>query len=103
MLVKRLVDSGFIVSVHDPKALSAAKNVVGDNVSYFDDPYECVKDAAGIILLTNWQDYEAFNWKLAETMAKDRALLLDSWRTLRGMNLGSFRYQGLGTGPDILT
>ena len=95
MLAKRLVDSGFIVSVHDPKAISAAKSALCVSVSYFDDPYECIKDAAGIILLTNWQDYENINWKLAETMAKDRALLLDSWRTLKGMNLHSFRYQGL--------
>jgi UDPglucose 6-dehydrogenase len=97
MLAKRLLNSGFVVSVHDPKALSAAKDALGDNVSYFDDPYECIKDAAGIILLTNWQLYEALDWKLAGTMAKDRALLLDSWRILKGMNLRSFRNQGLGT------
>jgi len=97
MLAKRLVDSGFVVSVHDPKAISAAKDALGDSVGYFDDPYECIKDAAGIILLTNWQVYEALDWKLAGILAKDRAFLLDSWRTLKGMNLRSFRYQGLGT------
>lgn len=97
MLAKRLVDAGFIVSVHDPKAISAAKNALCDSVSYFDDPYECIKDAAGIILLTKWRDYENFNWKLAKTMAKDRALLLDSWRIAKGINHSNFRYQGLGT------
>jgi len=96
MLAKRLIDSGFVVSVHDPKAISAAKDVLGDNVSYFDDPYECIKNASGIILLTNWQDYEALDWKLAGALAKDRALLIDSWRVLRNMHLEGFRYACLG-------
>ncbi len=98
MLARRLVDSGFAVSVHDPKALSAAKGALNDSVSYFDDPYECIKDAAGIILLTNWQVYEALDWKLAGTLVKDRALLLDSWRVLKNMHFDGFRYAGWGVG-----
>jgi len=98
MLTKRLVDSGFVVSVHDPKAIPAAKDVLGDNVSYFDDPYECIKDAAGIILLTNWQVYKDLDWKLAGTLVKNRALLLDSWRALKDINLDGFRYVGFGVG-----
>ena len=101
MLAKRLIDSGFVVSVHDPKAISAAKDVLGDNAGCFDDPYECIKNAAGIILLTNWQDYEALDWKLAGTLAKDRALLIDSWRVLRDIHLDGFRYAGLGIGANL--
>ena len=96
MLAKRLVDSGFGVSVYDPKAISAAKDALDDGVSYFDDPYECVKGAAGIVLLTNWQDYAALDWKLAGTLAKDRALLLDSWRRLKRVRSEKFRYVCLG-------
>jgi UDPglucose 6-dehydrogenase len=101
MLAKRLVDSGFVVSVYDPKAISAAKEALGDNVSYFVDPYECVKGAAGIILLTNWQANESLDWKLAGTLVKGGALLLDSWRVLKDINLNGFRYAGLGVGTNL--
>ena len=101
ILAKRLVDSGFVVSVHDPKALSAAKDALGDNVSYFVDPYECVKNAAGIVLLTNWQAYVSLDWKLAGDLAKDRALLIDSWRVLKNVHLDGFRYSGFGVGANL--
>jgi len=101
MLAKRLLDSGFVVAVHDPKALSAAKDALGANVSYFDNPYECVKDAAGIILLTKWQTYEALDWRLAGTLAKDKALLLDSWRVLKNVPLDGFKYAGMGVGTNL--
>lgn len=96
MLAKRLVDSGFVVSVHDPQAISAAKNALGDTVGYFEDPYECVKDSVGIILLTNWQDYQYFEWKQVKNIVKDNAFLVDSWRTLKNRSLGGIKYIEIG-------
>jgi len=77
------------------------KDVLGNNAGYFDDPYEYIKNAAGIILLTNWQEYKALDWKLAEALTKDRALLINIWRVLRDIRLDGFKY-GCGSFRTIL-
>lgn len=102
MLAKKLVDASFVVSVHDPKAISLAKDALGDDVGYFDDPYECVKGASGVILLTNWHGYEALDWKLVDTLVEDSALLLDSWRVFKNIHFDGFKYVGLGVGASLV-
>lgn len=100
MLAKKLVDAGYQVTVHDPKALSTARDVLGASVAYYDDPYSCIKDAGAVVLLTNWPLYKQLDWRRVGNLVKDGALLLDSWRILKEVNSGNFRYIGLGIGPN---
>jgi len=102
-LAKRLVNAGYLVAVHDPQALSNARDVLGEAVTYHDDPYLCVQGAGAIVLLTNWTIYKYLDWRRIGNLTRDRALLLDSWRVLKGVKLGNFRYIGLGLGLDRIT
>jgi len=98
MLAKRLVEANCPVSVHDPKALQSAKDVLGDRVSYHDDPYVCAKDAGAVVLLTNWPMYEQLDWVYVGELVKEEAILLDSWRILKDVKVGNLRVVGLGIG-----
>ena len=102
-LAKRLVNAGYLVAVHDPQALSNARDVLGEAVTYHEDPYLCVQGAGAIVLLTNWTIYKHLDWRRIGNLTRDRALLLDSWRVLKGVKLGNFRYIGLGLGLDRIT
>jgi len=100
MLAKRLANAGYLVAVHDPKALSNAGDVLGETVAYYDDPYSCVRDVGAIVLLTKWQVYKQLDWERISNLAKDGALLLDSWRILKEINFENLKYIGLGLGSD---
>lgn len=81
MLAQLLVDAGYSVTVHDPQALGAVRQVLGDAVSYCRDPYQATVDAKAIILLTDWPEYRELDWTRIAAHASSPCLLLDAWRT----------------------
>lgn len=101
MLAQKLIDAGYVVTVYDQAALDNAKDVLGDKVRYCNDPYECVDGSDAIVLLTNWPEYSQLDWKRIVSLVKDKALLLDSWRVLKDVNLNGLCYAGLGIGAEV--
>ena len=101
ILAEKLSDAGYMVTVHDPLALRSAKEVLGESVVYDQDVYSCAKDAGAVVLMTNWPEYGRLDWKRIESLVKDGALLLDSWRALKKVNLNGLRYAGLGIGAEV--
>ncbi|UCG46192.1 MAG: UDP-glucose/GDP-mannose dehydrogenase family protein [Phycisphaerales bacterium] len=100
-LARRLVGAGCTVSVHDPQALDGAKDVLGDTVAYFSDPYECVCDADSIVLLTRWPEFRELDWERIDSNAKEGAVLLDCWRELKDRQFTKLEYIALGLGVDV--
>ncbi|CAN2039965.1 UDP-glucose 6-dehydrogenase [Candidatus Magnetomoraceae bacterium gMMP-15] len=101
MLARKLIEKNYTVSVHDPKALKNAKDLLGETVSYHDDPYICAKDTSAIVLLTNWLIYNQIDWKQICKSAKNDAIVLDSWRILKNIKLDKLRVISLGIGYDF--
>lgn len=98
ILAKRLIESGYQVNVHDPKALPNAKEILKGKVDYQEDPYECVKNANSIALLTEWAEYRKMDWNQVEKLAAGKsAFVLDSWRLLTPP-VGNLRIIQLGVG-----
>jgi len=101
MLANRLIDAGYSVNVHDPAALEDAAEALGPAVEYWSDPYECVRGADAIVLLTRWPAFKELDWERIESGAKDGCLLLDSWRELASRKFTKFNYIGLGLGAYV--
>jgi UDPglucose 6-dehydrogenase len=101
MLANRLIDAGYSVNVHDPAALEDAAEALGPAVEYCSDPYECVRGADAIVLLTRWPAFKELDWERIESGAKDGCLLLDSWRELASRKFTKFNYIGLGLGAYV--
>ena len=61
-VIKELVKRGAVIKVYDPKALLAAQEfyLKGlDTVIYSDSKYEALKNAAALILLTEWKEFRS--------------------------------------------
>ncbi len=101
MLANRLIDAGYSVNVHDPAALEDAAEALGPAVEYWSDPYECVRGADAIVLLTRWPAFKELDWERIESSAKDGCVLLDSWRELVSRKFTKFNYIGLGLGAYV--
>ncbi|MDK2870575.1 MAG: UDPglucose 6-dehydrogenase [Pyrococcus sp.] len=96
-LVKRLVELGAQVKVHDPKALEKAKSVLGNTVEYCNDMYECLKDSEAILIATEWPEYSNIDLDLARKVVRN-PLIIDCRRILDpkiARNKG-FKYLGMG-------
>ncbi len=61
-VVKELVKRGAKINVYDPKAIGEAKTFYlkgVKNVVYCESKYEVLKDASGLILLTEWKEFRS--------------------------------------------
>jgi UDPglucose 6-dehydrogenase len=95
-LAKALVKNGYVVSVNDPKALQAARTVLGESVSYESDPYRCVKDAAVVVVMTAWPEYKELDWVSIDESVAQGCAVIDCWRQLDSSLFSRSEYIGFG-------
>ncbi|HKY63441.1 MAG TPA: UDP-glucose/GDP-mannose dehydrogenase family protein [bacterium] len=97
-IVRRLVERGAAVRVHDPVARSDFPGRFGGGQARFcAEVEEAVRDGDAAILVTEWPEYRSLDWpKLAGLMK--RPLILDGRNFLDGAALekAGFRYLGIG-------
>jgi UDPglucose 6-dehydrogenase len=100
-IARQLAEKGFEVSVFDPVAAEPGKRMLGDIVRYAASVAECVRDAAVIIIATDWPEFgSVFHQTLN---AVPRPLIIDGWRLLRSScELDAFSYRGIGIGRPQL-
>lgn len=98
-LAQSLVTAGYRVSLHDPKALNATRERLGDTVTYTADPYDCLSGASAIALLTDWPEYHTLDWDRVAALVPANTLIFDSWRIAKDKNLSALTYIPLGVGP----
>lgn len=53
-LIKELTEAGATVTAHDPEAMPNVKHLLGDKISFTEDPYETLKNADALIIATEW-------------------------------------------------
>ena len=69
-VARRLVESGAVVTVHDPEALETARVDLGDSVVYCERMYDAIVDVDVLLICTEWQQYRTPDFeRIAKTMA----------------------------------
>lgn len=95
-VIDLLLREGAIVRAHDPLAIPEAK-AIEPRVEYCEDPYEAVRDADAVLILTGWPEYRDLDWqRIKGLMAAPN--LVDGRNLLEGQQLVTmgFAYQGIG-------
>lgn len=95
-IIDQLQDLGAEIHAHDPQAIPEAKAIKPD-IEYFEDPYEAVRHADALLILTDWPEF----WDLDYSRV---AKLMNSPNIVDGRNLLvskeleklGFRYKGVG-------
>lgn len=101
MLAAELLDAGYVVRMHDPKALRIASEMLQGRGTYCDDPYDAVSGASVVVMLTNWPEYDRLVIDKLEQRAGPSPLLVDCWRIYRNAPFKKFAYRALGTGRQL--
>lgn len=73
-VVEGLLEAGATVAVHDPVAMAAAREHVGDRVRYAEDEYAACRDADALVLVTEWLQYRRPDWDELASVMRGRAL-----------------------------
>lgn len=56
-IIQALLAKGATIRVHDPAALHEGKKQLGGSVEYFENNYEAVRGAHGLVITTEWNEF----------------------------------------------
>jgi len=95
-VIDQLQDLGAEIHAHDPQAIPEAKELKPD-IEYFEDPYEAVRHADALVILTDWPEYRGLDYRrirnlLASPNIIDGKNLLDP----EAIKELGFKYRGIG-------
>lgn len=95
-IARHLVEKGYEVSVFDPVATEPAREVLGGKVRYGVGVADCVRNAAVVIIATDWPEFRSVFYQTSSS--SPRPLILDAWRLLRTAHGSSSSYRAVGIG-----
>src|SRR5262245_39885912 len=99
-LVTGLLDMGAKVRAHDPVGMEQARKELPD-IEYVDDPYDCVKGADAMVVVTEWVQYRTLDLeRLKQTMAQPVVIDLRNIYRPTDMEAYGFTYESVGRAPE---
>ncbi len=99
-VARLLAEEHVRLAVTDPKALVNAKLDLADveGIDYEEDPYVAAQDADAVLLMTDWKDYPALDWKRVYDSMRKPALVFDTRNCLDATALRALGFSVLGVG-----
>jgi len=88
------------LAITDPKALPNAKaDLAGlSGIDFVDDPYEAAKESDAILLMTDWREYPALDWKRIHGSMRKPSLVFDTRNCLDAAALRTLGFRVLNIG-----
>jgi UDPglucose 6-dehydrogenase len=99
-IIKKLLDEGSYLRLYDPRAMENMKKIFPEKspqISYVKSPYEAVKEANALLIITEWDEFKELDLKkIKEVM--DNPIIIDGRNVydpseVRGLG---FEYYSIG-------
>lgn len=58
VIIRMLYEAGATVTAYDPVAMDEARHILGNKITYAENKYEALKDADGLIVVTEWPEFK---------------------------------------------
>ncbi len=72
--IKALLEAGATIKTYDPEAMENVQNVIGDVVTYCKSPYEALKDADALLIMTEWPQFRTPEFEAMESLLKEKVI-----------------------------
>jgi UDPglucose 6-dehydrogenase len=96
-VIEALLAGGATVRAYDPKAVAAARRLLGDRVTFCPRSYEAVEGADALVLATEWNEFREPDFERVRALMRHPAIFdgrnVYNPRHLREMG---FHYEGVG-------
>jgi UDPglucose 6-dehydrogenase len=97
ILIKKLLEEGAKIKAYDPAAMNETKLVLGDKIEYADDPYEALKEADAMVLMTEWAEFHLPDFARMLELMKGR-VIFDGRNIYDPAEVRSLGYEYFGIG-----
>ena len=97
VIIKKLLEEGASVVAYDPVAIEEAKRILGDKITYSDDPYEAVIDADALVVITEWSEFRNLKYKILDKLMKNK-VIFDGRNIYDGEEVRQFGFDYFGIG-----
>jgi UDPglucose 6-dehydrogenase len=96
-VIDALIKAGATVSAFDPEAMSNVKKQIGDKITYAVSQYDALKDADGLIIATEWNEFRTPDFAKIQKSLKNKVIfdgrnLFD----IKTMHELGFHYESIG-------
>ncbi len=95
--IKKLLEEGAKVQAFDPVAMDNAKMAIEGEVNYENNPYDAVKGADALLIMTEWDEFRAIDLEKVKSLMRGD-LVCDGrniYKPKEMKDLG-FKYQSIG-------
>ncbi len=72
--IKELLAEGAIIKAFDPEAMPNVKGVIGDTITYTKGPYEAIKEADALLIMTEWPQFRTPEFEVMEVLLKNKVI-----------------------------
>ncbi len=96
-IIEELCKEGAKVQASDPVAIANAKELIKADVEYFEDPFEALKGADALLVLTEWSEYRSCEPEKLSRFFKGKVIFdgRNIWSGPEIREVG-FKYYGVG-------
>ncbi len=98
-IINELHKQGAILKVYDPEATHTSEVYFKGKVEYMDEAYEALKDAEGLLLLTEWAEFREPDFEQIKSLLKS-PVIFDGRNLYKKstMKRFGFKHYGIGLG-----
>jgi UDPglucose 6-dehydrogenase len=96
-IIDALLAEGARVRAYDPKAMKAARQLLGDRITYCSKSYDALEGADALVLATEWAEFREPDFARIKTLMRRPAIFdgRNIYNPLHLKELG-FHYEGIG-------
>lgn len=96
-ILEKLLSQNYRISVYDPAAMEKVEEIFKNKLSYGSSPYDVLKDASALCILTEWNEFKQIDLKKVSSLMKE-PIVFDGRNiyTPSKMRTLGFRYFALG-------
>ena len=74
-IIEALIAHGAKVVAFDPKAMETAKEIFSNKISYAKNAYEALKNADGLLILTEWNEFRRPDFEKVKSLLKTPVII----------------------------
>ncbi len=76
VIIRELMKRGAKIQAYDPEAMKESQRIFGDNqnIKYFDDQYDALKEANALVLITEWRQFRMPDFERVHSLLKEEII-----------------------------
>lgn len=74
-IIKKLLEKKYKINAYDPAAMENIKMFFGNKINFFSNPYEAIKNASLLVILTEWDEFKQINLEKVAKLMKNKIII----------------------------